>query len=81
MAGSRSSRLARFSSRCARASGVYGISPPSMTPRPPGTAESAPSSRTTLGPAECGSTSQWAEFIACQIPFRSGRPSGVRGAS
>ena len=53
MAGSRSSRFARFSSRSASASGVYGIAPPStMTPRPPGTAESAPSSRTTLGPAE-----------------------------
>ena len=80
MAGSRSRRLAKFSSRCARASGVYGIVPPSTTPRPPGTAPSAPSSRTGLKSAEWGSTFQCALFSACQIPFRSGVPSAVRGA-
>ena len=35
----------------ASASGVYGISPPSTTPRPAGTAPAAPSSRTGLGAA------------------------------
>src|SRR5215471_12017079 len=49
-------------------------------PRPGGTENSAPSCEKGPGAAPCPSISQFAEFTACQIPFKSGLPSFVRGA-
>src|SRR5215475_2152685 len=49
-------------------------------PRPGGTENSAPSCQKGPGAAPCPSIFQFAEFTACQIPFKSGLPSFVRGA-
>src|SRR5438093_560257 len=54
--------------------------PPSTMPRPGGIADAAPSSRTTLGPAACGSMSQYALVIACHTPFRFGLAPDARAA-
>src|SRR5438034_4794826 len=49
-------------------------------PIPGGTAFIAPSAETVPKSALCGSISQFASLSACQIPFRLGFPSAVRGA-
>lgn len=80
-AGSRFSQFFRFSARCSAAHGWYGIVPPSTTLSPAGMAPSAPSASTGPWRAAWASKSQCADPIACQIPFRSGWPSGVRDAA
>src|SRR5262249_18965812 len=46
---------------------------------PAGTLNAAPSAITGPRRASCGSRSQFAEFIACQMPVKSGLPSALRG--
>ncbi len=67
--------------------------PPSTTPMPPGTAPTAPSAMTfgagtgpcgpfcsdSAGRAMCISRSQFAVFMACQMPLKSGFPFASRG--
>src|SRR5439155_1045038 len=62
-------RFLKFSFRFASADGWYGIVPPSTMLNPAGTPSLA----------ECASIFQCAVPSACQIPFRSGLRSGVRG--
>src|SRR6202034_2497145 len=57
----------------------YGIVPPSTTLRPAGSARYTPTrSAYGAGAAPCSSMSQFAVFIVCQKPLRSGWPSAVR---
>src|SRR5271154_2406606 len=46
---------------------------------PGGVTPCAPVATIVAGTGPCVSKSQLAVFIACQIPFRSGLPSGSRG--
>ena len=78
--GSSVIQLAPLAFFFASASGRYGISSPSTTPRPGGTLNAAPSANTGPCRATCASRSQFAVLFACQMPLRSGVPSGVRGA-
>src|ERR1700733_9582820 len=47
---------------------------------PAGSEPAAPACQSIPAVAEWGSMSQLAVFIACQIPFKLGLPSAVRGA-
>ena len=74
-------RFLKFSFCFAAAHGWYGISFPSTMPWPPGAAPHAPMiSGRGPGCAACARMSQFAVVKDCQIPFRLGLPSGVRGA-
>src|ERR1700687_4187378 len=80
MSGSSVSWFSKFAFFFAAASGRYGISPPSTTPRPPGSAPTATSATTSPVRAACSWRSQFAVLTACQTPFKSASPSAVRGA-
>src|SRR5713101_7323256 len=56
------------------------MSPPSTTLSPAGTAPAAPSATTGPDRAACSWRSQFAVLRACQMPFKLGLPSAVRGA-